>query len=82
MLLRQAPALKPGAHRRLRHDAPPGPQRGNDPGLARPLRARQGCDHRRKTWDFHVKVALGAELPENVEMIRSPSPISNQARRR
>jgi 2-isopropylmalate synthase len=43
---------------------------GNDPGLAAtlasgaPVATLVG-----KTWDFHVRVALGAELPENLEMI-------------
>ncbi len=43
---------------------------GNDPGLAATLASTaKVATIVGKTWDFHVKVALGAELPENVEMI-------------
>jgi 2-isopropylmalate synthase len=43
---------------------------GNDPGLAglTGSNARVGCVVG-KTWDFHVKVALGVTLDENVAMI-------------
>ena len=42
----------------------------NDPGLAATLASgARVATIVGKTWDFHVKVALGAELPENVEMI-------------
>ena len=42
----------------------------NDPGLAATLASgARVATLVGKTWDFHVKVALGAELPENVEMI-------------
>ncbi|HTZ77359.1 MAG TPA: citramalate synthase [Stellaceae bacterium] len=43
---------------------------GNDPGLAATLSSTaRVATIVGKTWDFHVKVALGAELPENIEMI-------------
>ncbi|HUN47097.1 MAG TPA: citramalate synthase, partial [Stellaceae bacterium] len=43
---------------------------GNDPGLAATLASSaKVATLVGKAWDFHVKVALGAELPENVEMI-------------
>jgi 2-isopropylmalate synthase len=43
---------------------------GNDPGLAATLASGAGVATLvGKTWDFHVRVALGAELPENIEMI-------------
>ena len=42
----------------------------NDPGLAATLASgAKVATLVGKTWDFHVKVALGAELVENVEMI-------------
>jgi len=42
----------------------------NDPGLAATLASgTKVATLVGKTWDFHVKVALGAELVENVEMI-------------
>jgi len=42
----------------------------NDPGLAATLASgARVATLVGKTWDFHVKVALGAELPENVGMI-------------
>src|SRR5438876_7475394 len=42
----------------------------NDPGLAATLASSaKVATLVGKTWDFHVKVALGAELVENVEMI-------------
>ena len=42
----------------------------NDPGLAATLASgAKVATLVGKTWDFHVKVALGAELPENVDMI-------------
>ena len=42
----------------------------NDPGLAATLASgAKVATLVGKTWDFHVKVALGAELMENVEMI-------------
>ena len=42
----------------------------NDPGLAATLASgARVATLVGKTWDFHVKVALGAELPENVDMI-------------
>ncbi|HLJ21172.1 MAG TPA: citramalate synthase, partial [Stellaceae bacterium] len=42
----------------------------NDPGLAATLSSgARVATIVGKTWDFHVKVALGAELPENVDMI-------------
>ena len=43
----------------------------NDPGLAATLASgAKVATLVGKTWDFHVKVALGAELPENLDMIR------------
>ncbi len=42
----------------------------NDPGLAATLASgARVATLVGKTWDFHVKVALGAELAENVDMI-------------
>ncbi|HKF71452.1 MAG TPA: citramalate synthase [Stellaceae bacterium] len=42
----------------------------NDPGLTATLASRaKVATLVGKTWDFHVKVALGAELPENIDMI-------------
>src|SRR5690242_15833249 len=42
----------------------------NDPGLAATLAScARVATLVGKTWDFHVKVALGAELGENVDMI-------------
>jgi len=42
----------------------------NDPGLTATLASgARIATIVGKTWDFHVKVALGAELPENVDMI-------------
>jgi 2-isopropylmalate synthase len=57
----------------------PGRSAANDPGLVAvvdsgaPVVTLVG-----KTWDFHVEVALGAELPENLEMIRDSVALAAQ----
>jgi 2-isopropylmalate synthase len=49
----------------------PGRSAANDPGLAALLDARcQAVCLVGKTWDFHVRVALGISLAENLELIR------------
>ncbi len=48
----------------------PGRSSANDPGLAQVLRGGAPAVCRvGKAWDFHVEVALGVPLSENVEMI-------------
>ena len=49
----------------------PGRSAGNDPGLAAVLAAKsQGTCLVGKGWDFHVTLALGISLEENLELIR------------
>ncbi len=64
------PALKQARIAAFGMTRRPGRSAGNDPGLAATLASTaKVATIVGKTWDFHVKVALGAELPENVEMI-------------
>ena len=79
----EPPALKHAQAHRLRHDQAAGPQRRQ---RSRPRRRarRSGAPVAclvGKTWDFHVEVALGISLDENVAMIARVDRRSGRARR-
>ena len=67
---RDPPALKSARLVAFGMTRRPGRSTGNDPGLAQILRAKaSGACLVGKTWDFHVDVALGIPLNENIDMI-------------
>jgi 2-isopropylmalate synthase len=65
-----APALKHARLAAFGMTRRSGRSAANDPGLAATLASgARVATIVGKTWDFHVKVALGAELRENIDMI-------------
>src|SRR6202049_4454345 len=67
---RNPPALKHARLTAFGMTRRSGRSAANDPGLAATLSSGAPvATIVGKAWDFHVKVALGAELPENIDMI-------------